>query len=471
MRTVLSVDPLGGVDPSTDAERLTVRVVRSPFNVNKANVAQLLTLAPGDLPDWSAPDAVRERGRRVRDSLSQHPGVAQVLQQVFTAPVGQQQPLFVMLSESEAEQINWETLCDSQDQFVALDPRWPIGRITDPMTGQSRPPAELALPVRMMVLISAFGIKGQEQEWKMLRDAVLAARQAGVPVVVKALVGPTALADAIRAEIAAGLADVEVAPIDKTPARVVQAIAEWSPNIVHCFCHGRSELDDQSIELATALDYAQLEAAAHDGGQPPPSAGSVRIGVRQWVALSTQLANPWLMTLNCCSSGQSAKNLHSLAHQIVSAGFPAAVAMLEPVDARDAYEFSRAFYRSLFTAIGRAAQSLQAAVRVPFEWSEAMVGARTAICDLHNGDATNAHEWALPALYVRGIDPFHFERARALPAGEANAHKASARLIAEWLQTAGRRRSEDERRAVMEAALAGVPKEFWPRVDGSFADG
>ncbi len=458
MRTVLSVDSFAGVDADGDAELLTVRVVRSPFNVDKANVARRLKLAAAQQPDWGAPDAVRLRGRAVRDSLKMHPGVSEVLKQLFTAPIGQKQPLFVMLAQSEAEQISWETLCDGNDQFVALDARWPIARITDPMSGIARPPAELKLPVRLLAIISALGIKGQGKEWQVLRDSVVAARAAGLPIVVKVMVGEPAVYQAIDADIAAGLAGVELAAIEKTATRVVQDIGAWAPNIVHVFCHGRSDELEQYIELANGNDYA--DAAA--------SAGSVRIRVNQLAALGASLANPWLLALNCCSGGQAASNLQSIAHQVVSSGFPAAVAMLEPVDAGDAHEFARAFYRALFTSIGAAAQALQGAARVPFEWSDAMVDARTALCDLHDSDSNNAREWTLPVLYVRGVEPFSFDRPPPGPEGETDAYRAKARLVAEWLQAVGVQKDESERRAVLEKALDDVPPAFWPNVDGTF---
>jgi hypothetical protein len=461
MRTVFSVEALGGIDPATDAERLTVRVVRSPFNVDKARVAHQLTLTAEGLPEWGVPGGVRERGRGVRDSLIKHPGVATVLTQLFTTPVGQQQPIFVMLSESEAERICWETLCNSKDQFVALDPRWPIGRIIDPTTAPNRPPSELALPVRMMVLISAFGIKGQAKEWQMLRDGVFAARAKGLPIRVKVMVGDPEVRKMIDADIAGGLADVEVAPIEGTPMRMVREIVDWSPNILHCFCHGRSDPANQAIEFATAGDYAD----------PETTEGKVKISVSQLEAISTQLQNPWLLVLNCCSSGQAAENLQSLAHRVVSAGFPAAVAMLEPVDANDAHEFTRAFYHSVFAGIGSAAKVLKNDRCVPFEWTNAMVAARTAINDLHNGDASNAREWALPVLYVRGVDPLLFERPLGVPEAEANIFKARARIVADWLKESGLRISEFERRVVMEQALDGVPKAFWPSPNGSFDNG
>ena len=346
------------------------------------------------------------------------------------------------------------------DQFVALDPRWPIGRIIDPITAPTRPPSELALPVRMMVLISAFGIKGQAKEWQMLRDVVIAARAKGLQIRVKVMVGDRVVRALIDADIASGLADVEVAPIEKTPTRMVQVIGDWSPNILHCFCHGRSDPGNQSIEFATALDYVD----------PQATEGSVKIAVSALEAISDQLQNPWLITLNCCSSGQAAGNLQSLAHRVVSAGFPAAVAMLEPVDANDAYEFTRALHHSVFAGISSAATALKNNPRVSFEWTNAMAAARTAICDLHNGDAPNAREWALPLLYY-APRPAVVRAPHAVPEAEANVFKASARLVADWLKEAGLRSSEDERRAVMEQALEGVPKPFWPSPNGSFDNG
>ncbi|WP_028998728.1 CHAT domain-containing protein [Azohydromonas australica] len=459
MRTVFSIDALGGIDPITDAERLTVRVVRSPFNVEKAHVARPLLLGLDDLPDWSTPDAVRARGRKVRDSLSQHPGVAQVLGLLYATPVGQRQPLYLMLSESEAEQFCWETLCDPKDHFIALDSRWPVARIIDPMNGIARPPAEMRMPIRVMAVISAFGVPTQLREWEMLRDAVLRARKGGLAVQVKVLVGDPALRQAIDQEIAAGLAGVESGAIDKTPARVLGDIAAWSPQILHFFCHGRADLGDQSIELATALDHAD----------PAATAGSVRIGAQQLVERCAQLDNPWLLSLNCCSSGMAAKNLQSLASKVVAAAFPAAVAMLEPVDASDAYEFTRAFYQALFAGFGRVVEALKASTRTTFEWSEAMVDARTAICDLHDGDAPNAHAWTLPVLYVRGIEPFAFERPHDLPEAMTGLYKARAQLIAEWLQTIGLQKSEAERIEILKRTLNDVPQPFWPRPDGTFA--
>ena len=78
-----------------------------------------------------------------------------VLDQLSNALPNQVRPLFVMLRPSDAERINWEMLCDGQDAFFALDERWPIARIIDPINAPPRLPCELTTPVRVMAVISA----------------------------------------------------------------------------------------------------------------------------------------------------------------------------------------------------------------------------------------------------------------------------------------------------------------------------
>jgi len=113
-------------------------------------------------------------------------------------------------------------------------------------------------------------------------------------------------------------------------------------------------------------------------------------------------------------------------------------------------------------------QALQQAARVPFEWSEAMVDARTAISEQHDSDANNAREWTLPVLYVRGIEPFTFDRPPPGSEADTAVFKAKARTVAEWLQAVGQQKDESVRQTIMASALDDVPKAFWPKVDGSF---
>ena len=462
MRTVLVVDRTGVIDPVTGCEQMVVKVMRSPFNVTGADMAKPFALAPAELPAWGTPDAVRARGQLLRERLFSHDGIKQLLQQLEQTPVGEVKPLYVVLKQGDPELISWETLCTSTNDFVALDKRWPIGRISDPMSGASRPPATLRLPVKVMAIISAIGVHGQIKEWELFRAALLDARKRGLEVQLKVLVGDPQMRAAIDQAIAGGLTGVEVSHIDKTGSRVIQEIISWEPNILHFFCHGAVEAAEKSLERATGSDYTT----------PGVTRGSVRIHSKNLSDMSLQLSNPWLLTLNCCASGQAAKDLQSMAHQVVSAGFPAAVAMLEPVDASDAHEFTRGFYSTVFASLARVKTDLAKEQMVSFEWVPAMYDERTAISDLHHGHPERSREWTLPVLYVRGIEPLNFFAARQTLSGETvREYKMKAGWGAEWLATTREELAPEKRQAAMERALAGVPKEFWPAVDGSFVDG
>ena len=269
MRSVLSVDRVGMIDPTTGNELLVVKVARAPFNV--ATKASPLTLTAKLLPSWDTANAVKERGRLVRESLRTNPAIATLLDRLEQTPQGDVQPLYVVIAEGEAEQITWETLCDTQDEFVALDPRWPIGRISDPVAGRSQP-AVLRTPIRVMVVISAFKVRGQQREWEMFRAAAVKARSDGLEVRLKFLVGETSLRTSIeQATVQQGLNWIEVSHVDKTASRVVQEITDWQPNVLHFFCHGISDDTDQSLELATAGDYST----------PGTVSGSVKIRTQQ----------------------------------------------------------------------------------------------------------------------------------------------------------------------------------------------
>jgi hypothetical protein len=459
VRTVFTVDALGGPDVGSGTAMMMVKAERAPIMVPAAMQYRPFTLLAQNLPAWGIENAVRERGRLVRRELRKHPGLSTILDMLAHTPPGDVNPIYLKLAEGEAELITWETLCDENDQFLALDQRWPIGRITDPLSGHNRPPPVLRTPVKVLAVISAYGISGQKKEWEMLRDAAQAARAAQLDVRLRLLVGDNETYAAIKEGIDAGLDWVELSHVEKTGARVIQDIVAWAPNVVHFFCHGSAGIapSDQAIELATASDY---EAG---------SGGSVKIRVGQLAGLSSTLDNQWLLTLNCCSGGEATKELQSIAHQVVSAGCPAAVAMIEPVAACDAHEFTHAFYHRLFDELRRMVATLTQQEQASFEWAQALHDARTAICALHNDDAPNAREWALPVLYVRGVDPLPFQRPHLAVSEVAAAEfKLQARVIAGWLETVRGETSEERRLAVMAKALADVPKSYWPNVDGEF---
>ncbi|MGH7305915.1 MAG: CHAT domain-containing protein [Candidatus Rokuibacteriota bacterium] len=460
MRTVLTVNPSGEKDQASGADILQVNADRAPFEIPLAGLARPVRLSADQLPDWAAPQGVQGRGRRVRDALRQHPGIAALLDTLENVPVDQVQPIFVRLRDGNAELIAWETLCDAKDRFVALDRRWPVGRISDPMAAGSRPSPVLRLPVRVMAAISALGVDGQKREWEWLRDAADAAHAEGLDVRLRVVVGDAAWRPEVEAAIAGGRSWLEVTHVEKTGARLVQEIARWKPNVLHFFCHGHSGAAGQALVLGTASDFTNGAAT-----------GSVKITIDNLGTLAQELPNPWLLTLNCCSGAEAASDLQSMAYHAVSSGFPAAVGMLEPVDASDAHEFTRAFYGTLFKQIRQASHALELNARAPFEWAGIMYDARTAICQLHANDAPSSREWALPVLYVRGMDAPVFERPPVESEAAAAPFKLRARTFAAWLQGPGAAMTPELRLEIMKMTLHDVPASYWPSADGTFPDG
>jgi CHAT domain len=286
-------------------------------------------------------------------------------------------------------------------------------------------------------------------------------------VMLKVLIGESALHASVQQEIRDGLTQTEIGSIEQTPAQLTQSIRAWSPNILHFFCHGQADTGGQSLELATANDHLQRAANNLD-----VVSGSVRVTTQNLVRLGGSLDNPWLLVLNCCSSGKAGVGLQSMANQAVSTGFPAVVAMMEPVDANDAYEFTRAFYPEAFAALRQASDELQHRASTSLEWTSILYHARTAISQLNNRDVQACAEWSLPVLYVRGLDAHIFIR----PLTQDGAHsqqqmekfRRQAEMAAMWLRTAGQQMSETERLQVMGDVLAAVPKELWPSLDGRF---
>jgi hypothetical protein len=456
MRTVLTIDRTGEIDPTFQTEKLLVKIERNPANVPGMTFTRPLELSPAQLPAWSMTNAVVERGRLLRAALRKHAAIASILDDLGKDPDGSVHPIYVKLNQSDAESITWEALCDANDAFVALDRRWPIGRITDPAETEPRNPPLFTLPVRVLAVISALGIQGQIREWQYLRDAVRDARNAGLGIQLRVIVGDAAVYSAIEQEIQAhppGWAELGSVPEDGNV--LVRAIKSWQPQILHFFCHGVAEGSTQRLEFAAALDYQDTTTKR----------GSALVDAGQLIALSNGLTNPWLATFNCCEGAQASEELTSLAHQAVSAAFPAAVAMLEPIDAKDAHEFTRAFYAELFSELLAVGQGSGA--NAPFEWARLMREVRITLNKLHDEDASNRREWALPALYVRGVDPMGFVRlAPGELATDATEHRRTASFVAKWLRTVRESMPLAARVDVMQEMLGSVPQKYWPDPDG-----
>ncbi|QSX76934.1 CHAT domain-containing protein [Agrilutibacter solisilvae] len=471
------------------------KIVRAPFAVAEPGNKRLVLDADA-LPAPGEDEVVLKRGQKLRDALRSHTGICGVLDNLSQSNA--HNPLFVQLGPTDAEGFNWEALCDTKDAFFALDTRWPIARIVADVNTPPRPPSEMGRWVRVLAVISALKIKDQHKEWERLRNAIVAANGDAPWIRLKVLAGHPDLYKAIDDEKADlkkdSDLDVELGTLEDSATFLTQEIRAWAPNILHFFCHGHADALGQSLELATARDHLLAEAGGVE-------AGSVNLGAASLATLASSLPNAWLLVLNCCSTGKPVPGMSSMASQAVAAGFPSAVAMFEPVEASDAYNFTRAFYPGAFEALRQVGKALGASTSTTLEWTPLMHDVRAAISD--GKPTASSPEWSLPVLYVRGLEAQVFIAAQPAPAPvpappvptptptppstppapipvpapaaaadeshmQGEQYRVQVEEMARWLATAGQQLEPDDRRRVMEYALKDVPRPLWPNVEGRF---
>jgi hypothetical protein len=330
-----------------------------------------------------------DMGRYIIEKLSAHPAICNAFAAALAAPQGTQQPVFIRVSP-QAEGVPWETLF-ANGNFLALDPRWPIGRMnTQDLTPAK--PREFRPPLRVLAVLAAAGIDASA-EWTELRDAL---GQLPFDVTVRALVAQDSLLAAAQTGNPPNLSvsTERVEPGLDLPGQ----ITGFRPNIMHFFCHGGI-------------------ATRSTAGRPR---GGVSFELKDF-----PIANPaddlWLVVLNACRGALPPAGAASLVSSLATRGIPAVAGMREAVMKDDAHAFCRGFYRALASMLAPLAKS---ATPVPVAWPAALYWARREICELHRGPdpcaavAPRLREWTLPVMYV-GQAPFTLVRppavARLLP--------------------------------------------------------
>lgn len=448
-RTIVEIDPIMGAGAG---DSLLVKV-KSPIVIPDAEKWQVFDCDPDAMPPWTQAGSVREHGLILRQKLTSHPAIASAIQHVLSTPLASRHPVYFKVQASDAERLRWEALWDEDQEFLALDARWPIARIAE----SQRPDAQhtvhpYAPPLRVMALLSALGRPAKPQ-WKELHRAVEKARELGLAVELAVFFGEEELLQEVREEIAQGtLPGVQAAAIGD-PAAIEEALDAFAPHILHFYCHGSANVGKPQLELAKITD--------HDLGK-----SSVILGISKLAGFPA-LRNVWLVTLNCCEGGKAAANLHSMAHQLVANVVPAAVGMLEPIDAGDAHKFCGAFYTAVFRAV-REIENSPAPGNGEIEWVETLHPPRSLLAQPDPGPLSRV-EWTLPVLYVR---PERFEvKLEALPAPEL---LQSMRLRAEAIATVLRgmaATTPDEVRDDILATLADLPPSLRPDRNGNFPGG
>lgn len=448
-RTIVAIEP--GFD-----ESLLVKLAKAPIAIPGAEVWNPFHCDPDAMPPWTQAGAVQAHGMTLREKLSGHQGVASALQHVLSTPPAARHPVYFQVRAGDAERLRWEALWDDNEEFLALDPRWPIARIADSEIDFQLPVQVFTPPLRVLAVMSALGLPAKP-EWEKLYAAVDGARQQGLEVELSVLVGEEDLLAAIRKDIQdRTVTGVRVDAV-RNSVEIGTAVDSFKPHILHFFCHGSANFGKPQLELATIAD--------RDLGT-----SSVVLGIKQLTGFPA-LRDVWLVTLNCCEGGKAASDLHSMAHRLVAAGVPAAVGMLEPIDAGDAHAFCGAFYTAALRTVRRFLQDTPEGGTGEIEWAEALHPPRFLLSGSGPGPV-NSPEWTLPVLYVR---PERFQVKRGAPAAALSPQiletmKRQAEAVAATLRGLPPDTPPEVRDQIL-ALLAGIPPELRPDRNGNFSGG
>jgi hypothetical protein len=422
------------VEPAEDGVRVKLDVSVEPY-VDQW-VPRKFECDPEALPAWSVSEAVRAYGTTLFQKLaSAHAAIGEALVDALKVSPGDMRPIYFHIRVVGAELLYWEALCKDDGSFLALDGRWPIGRIADSPTALPPPKPEFSPPLRMMAVLSALGIAA-DSEWQGLYDAVKQARQGKMPVKLTVLVGEEDLYDSIYKQ-REGDPDLQVEWVPETTADFEKLLTQFKPQLLHFFCHGEASFGKTQLKVASLDDWQRLKVAqASDQNGDTTGYGRVVLTPAQLMNIQ---ANPmrdvWLVVLNCCEGGKATKQDHSIAHALVANGVPAAVGMMEPVDAHDAYEFCRVFYPGVLDRVRLTVDKASGGGAVPVEWVDVLHAPRTALRDRHANDPAQCRQWTLPVLYSRR-DSFEVRWATPSPveSPEAARLRALEETVATWLQ-------------------------------------
>ncbi|MEM7130415.1 MAG: CHAT domain-containing protein [Chloroflexota bacterium] len=408
--TIISFETL--VDIHNDEEQQVIFKVVQPNEFG--GVQQAFEYQKETMPLWgSNEESVSEYGKLLRESLLRHEAVKQAFKKMLL-PSNEIRPLFLYIDSDEAEQLYWETLVDEQDEFLALNPNWPIARFarsafTEIGDIDEDKKITLILPLRLFACLSGVGLD-PKPEWLQLRAAILRAQAEGLSIEAKVYVSNVDLFIEIDAEIKSGhLVGIEVALIKDNSSELLREMRKYKPHIIHFFCHG-TVVHEPRLEIAPTTD------AMEDGGR-----ASITVIVEALIR-ACRASKTWLVILNCChganttelnlDDAESNNNLQSMVRKLVANGVPAAIGMLDTIDVNDAHVFCAGLYASLFDKLVEVVTETPDGQLAELRFEETLLAGRTNIAERYrNGNGRQSdkrqHQWALPSLYLRH-EQFYF---------------------------------------------------------------
>ena len=351
-----------------------------------------LPCKPNDKPFlFEDPPMVIEAGEALRDSLLAHEDISSRLSNWLKMLDKDFLSLQLYMESSVADQLPWEALVDMNNCFLALDNKSPVTRVL-PADQQDTVQREFLFtpPLRLACVLGAWwedgGLKQQREEWESIK-AGLAAAAALMPVVVCVYSGAPDLEAEVLANQPPGVT-VQWKTITGNAPALLSDIAAFSPHILHLYAHGSSG-DQQYLSVSTAVDVAQ--DSAH---------GSILLTPKDIRQIADRDQHIWAIAVNCCDSAVNTVDGRHFAWQLIKFGFPAVIAMREPVKTTETRIVSRHFYEAAL----RTLHEIPVGGRKNVEWASFLQRVRMELA----GDSIKAAQnkrWLIPVLYAR-TDPF-----------------------------------------------------------------
>lgn len=323
------------------------------------------------------------RGEELVKLLGRHKPVKQALTMALAQPPATlPQPIYFRVVADAADALPWEQLYSAPQGFVALDPRWPVGRIGT-MVRDLTDRAFLA-PFRTVALLSAANRKGRPQ-LDALVTAVTAARRKKLDVQLHVITGEDAVINRVTA---LGVAHVTAEWIGASSVDVCRQITDAKPSILHLLCHGAYAAPGvRGLALATMQDFLAQEPA-----------GSIVLSI-DMLARALEPCDPWLVVLAACETAQATDSA-AFAHSLVDAGIPTVIGMRRLVDLSAMDRFAEALYPEILETVKSALEPdhHRSPVRT-IDWVTALTAPRQAAVVGIN--PAHIDTWSDPVLYAQ----------------------------------------------------------------------
>lgn len=363
--------------------KTVMTLFKAPVSVAGQNEGRSIRITP-----LRGVDA-KERGEELAKLLRRHTPVKQAMGFALahppaTSPV----PIYFRVASSSADSLPWEQLFFVPQGFLALDARWPIGRIAKRVHDVRQRSFEA--PFRIVAVLSAAGETGNgKSQLESLARSVNAARGNGLDVVLHVISGDAAIINAVT-----GLGDPAVTAdwLAATPTEITRQISDARPHILHVLCHGGYAAPGVAgLNFATALDF--------EGGA---GMGSVVVSIDSLAGSIDR--STWLVVLAACETAATEDGTsvapavtQSAAHLLVNSGVPAVIGMREIVDLTAMNRFCKLVYPELLAIVTRAVADDGSSERI-VEWAPALTAPRLASAGV---DPVSDAAWSDPVLYVQ----------------------------------------------------------------------